>query len=101
MSETVGSVDLPSWLNEGTATYYEYLLNVAGERANAVKQPLYRSTGIAGSAARSGKLLALTDLESQEIWNGRTDKDHIALQYAQSHMAVRYLAETYGTSIDE
>lgn len=98
LSETVGPVDLPSWLNEGTATYYEYLINVSGERANATKHPLYRSAGIAENAARSGNLLALTNLEDQDAWNSQTEEDRIDLQYAQSHMAVRYLAETYGTS---
>ena len=98
LSETVGPVDLPSWLNEGTATYYEYLINVSGKRANATKHPLYRSAGIAKNAARSGNLLALTNLEDQDAWNSQTEEDRIDLQYAQSHMAVRYLAETYGTS---
>lgn len=98
LSETIGPVDLPAWLNEGTATYFEYLLNVAGERANATKHPLYRSIGLAESAARSGSLLPLTGLESQETWNTQTDESHIKLQYAQSHMAVRYLASTYGNT---
>ena len=98
LSETVGPVDLPSWLNEGTATYYEYLINVSGKRANATKHPLYRSAGIAKNAARSGNLLALTNLEDQDAWNSQTEEDRIDLQYAQSHMAVRYLAEIYGTS---
>ena len=98
LSETVGPVDLPSWLNEGTATYYEYLINVSGERANATKHPLYRSATIAERAAQSGDLLALTNLEDQDTWNSQTKKDRIDPQYAQSHMAVRYLAETYGTS---
>ena len=98
LSETVGPVDLPSWLNEGTATYYEYLINVSGKRANATKHPLYRSAGIAKNAARSGNLLALTNLEDQDAWNSQTKEARIDLQYAQSHMAVRYLAETYGTS---
>ena len=98
LSDTIGPVELPAWLNEGTATYFEYLLNAAGERADATKHPLYRSIGLAESAARSDNLLPLTGLESQETWNSQTEKAHISLQYAQSHMAVRYLANTYGNT---
>ena len=98
LSETIGPVDLPAWLNEGSATYFEYLLNAAGERANATMHPMYRSIGLAESAARSGTLLPLTGLESQKTWNSQTEKTHISLQYAQSHMAVRYLANTYGNT---
>ena len=98
VAETIGPVDLPAWLNEGTATYYEYLLNVGGDRANASRNPFYRSIGIAESAAKSGKLLALSGLEIQDDWNSQTEKEVIDLQYAQSHMAVRYLADTYGNT---
>jgi len=98
LSETVGPVDLPSWLNEGTATYYEYLINVSGDRAIATNHPLYRSATLAKNAAQSGDLLVLTNLEDQDAWNSQTEDDRIDLQYAQSHMAVRYLAETYGKS---
>jgi len=66
LSETIGPVDLPAWLNEGSATYLEYLLNASGERANATMHPMYRNIGLAESAARSGTLLPLTGLESQK-----------------------------------
>jgi hypothetical protein len=98
LSETIGTAVLPAWLNEGTATYYEFLLNGSGERATATKRPFYRSIGRAKSAAMSGNLLALSSLESQDDWNRQTEKEHINLQYAQSHMAVRYLADTYGNT---
>ena len=35
-------------------------------------------------------------MDSQADWNSRTDQDELALQYAQSYMAVRFLNETYG-----
>lgn len=98
LSETIGNVELPAWLDEGTATYYEYLLGFAGERPNTTKHSSYKSADLAKNASQSGNLLTLRSLESQETWNSQTAKDHIDLQYAQSHMAVRYLASTYGNT---
>ncbi len=86
--------NLPSWLNEGTAQYLEYTVNLESERPDATRLRLYNDADIAKAAALSGTLLDLREMESQEIWNSQTDTDRISLQYAQAYMAVRYLNET-------
>ncbi|MCI0866830.1 MAG: hypothetical protein J4N89_09805 [Chloroflexi bacterium] len=96
LRDTTGAPSLPAWLNEGTATYYEYVLGGKGERSEAIKAQIYRSTDLARQAAESGDLISLRQLESQSKWNSRKDSADISLQYAEAHMAVRYLTETYG-----
>ncbi|MCH7606859.1 MAG: hypothetical protein IH962_06865, partial [Chloroflexi bacterium] len=96
LDEASDSKFLPAWLNEGTAEYYEYTLGIEGERPDATRARLYRSADLAQEAAASGTLLSLPVLENQTNWNSQDSEDRINLQYAQAHMAVRYLTETYG-----
>jgi hypothetical protein len=87
---------LPAWLSEGLAKYYEFDVGLAGDRPNTTKLRLIRSADEARAAANSGSLFPLSSLESQLVWNSRTDPDEIGLQYSEAYMAVRYLTETYG-----
>ncbi len=83
----------PAWLNEGLAEYMEYELEL-----DTPSRSFYRSADTAIAAAKAGALFPLRSLESQRSWNARTDDALIRLQYAQSHMAARYMMETYGES---
>ena len=98
LREVVPDRSLPSWLNEGLARHTEYGLGLQGVRPNTVKVGLYRSADLAQAAALSGTLPSLTSLESQTEWNAQTDEYRINLQYAEAYMAVRFMAETYGSS---
>jgi hypothetical protein len=97
LDEISSGRELPSWLNEGAARYFEYFLNLDAERPNAVLLYLYYDADLVKSAAQNGTLLDLRKLESQEVWQSQTDELRISLQYAQAYMAVRYLNETYGS----
>jgi hypothetical protein len=88
--------EIPAWLNEGTARYFEYTLNLEGERPDATRLRVYRDADKVRTAALDETIIDLRDLESLEIWNGQTDEAKIGLQYAEGYMAVRYLTETYG-----
>ena len=88
----------PAWLNEGLARHTEYGLGLQGFRPNAVKVAIYRSADLAQAAALSGTLPSLTSLESQTDWNAQSDDYSISLQYGEAYMAVRFMAETYGSS---
>jgi len=88
--------EIPAWLNEGTARYFEYTLNLEGERPDATRLRVYRDADKVRTAALDETIIDLRDLESLEIWNGQTDDAKIGLQYAEGYMAVRYLTETYG-----
>ena len=88
---------LPAWLNEGLAEYYEFELGLEGKRPNATRVSLFESADRAKSASLDGTLIPLPPLESQATWNSQTDSGRIALQYAEAHMAVRFLTETFGT----
>ena len=88
--------DLPAWLTEGLSEYYEFDVAMVGPRPDASLLRFLASADLARAAARSGSLFRLADLESQAIWNSRTDDNELALQYAQAYMTVRYLNETYG-----
>jgi len=72
--------ELPSWLNEGTARFFEYTLNLESERPDATRLRLYRDADLVKSAAVDGTLIDLRELESLEIWNGQTDDDRVNLQ---------------------
>ncbi len=56
---------------------------------------MYVSADRARSAALSGSTLPLNTLESRALWNDRTDDNEIHLQYAEAHMAVRFLVEAF------
>ena len=86
----------PAWLNEGLAEFYEHELGLEGEGPNPTRLSLYASADLVRSAARSGDLLGLPSPESQATWNSQTDLSRIELQYAEVHMAVRFLSEEYG-----
>jgi hypothetical protein len=53
---------------------------------------------LAQAATLSGTLPSLTSLESQTEWNAQSDDSRINLQYAAAYMAIRLMAETYGSS---
>ncbi len=89
--------EIPAWLNEGAARYFEYTLNLEGERPEATRIRMFRDADKVRSAALDGTIIDLRDLESLEIWNSQTDDAKIGLQYAEGYMAVRYLNETYGS----
>ena len=96
LDEVGNDSPLPAWLNEGLAEYYEHELGLRGERPNATRVKFYGSVDTAGSAALDGTLIPLPSLESQADWNSQTDSGRITLQYAEAHMAVRFLTESYG-----
>ena len=98
LQEVASGRSLPSWLNEGLARHTEYGLGLEGVRPNAVKLVLYRSADSAKAAAISGTLPSLLSLESQIDWNAQSDDDRINLQYSEAYMAIRYMAETHGSS---
>lgn len=99
LGEVAGSKAIPAWLNEGLAGYYEFQLGVRSERPDVSRRQLYISVDRAKQAVNSGTLIQLTSLESQAVWNAQTNQDLINLQYAEAHMAVRFLIESYGIRI--
>ena len=96
LDEVGDGKSLPAWLNEGLARYYEHELGLKGERPNAARVMFYGSVDTARSASLDGTLIPLPSLESRADWNSQTDSGRIALQYAEAHMAVRFLTETFG-----
>ena len=96
LDEAAGGAPLRAWLNEGLAGYAEFDLGLQGQRPDVSRRKLYGSADWARSAAVSGGLLPLPSLESQVAWHARTDRGLIRLQYAESHMAVRFLREVHG-----
>ncbi|MCH7745858.1 MAG: hypothetical protein IIC84_07295, partial [Chloroflexi bacterium] len=99
LDEKAGNTSLPAWLNEGLASYYEYQLGLRSERPDASRLVMHVSTDRAKSAALSGGTLPLNALESRASWNSRSDEDEIQLQYAEAHMAVRFLIDTFGPDV--
>ena len=95
MDEVLQGAELPAWLNEGLADYYEFEVGLKGELPDASYTRMLRSADRAWEAADEDGLFRLSQLESQREWN-RRPRDLVSLQYAQSHMAVRYLTERYG-----
>ena len=80
---------LPRWLNEGLARYYQF------EFGHVVStEEVFYSASEAQNAAKKGQLFPLTHLETN--WSG--ERDVVLLQYAQAHMAARYIIEVYGHS---
>lgn len=98
LDEVSDGADLTAWLNEGLAEYFAFELALSGSRPDSARRAFYRSTDLVTAAADAGVLFPLSDLESQRLWNSRSDDAEIALQYSQSHMAVRYVIETYGVN---
>ena len=98
LDELTNGVELPAWLNEGLAEYMEYELGLEGARPHVGRRYLYLSADRARDAAAAGQLVPLAALENQSTWNAQRDEAGIRLQYAEAHMAVRYLIETYGTN---
>ncbi len=95
LDEVTDGADLPSWLNEGLAEYYEFEVGRQGDFPDASYRRMLWSGDVAQRAAAGGWLFPLSRLESLREWNSRA-VDLVSLQYAQSHMAVRYLSERYG-----
>jgi len=98
LQEVAPDRSLPAWLNEGLARHSEYGLGLQSVKPDAFKVLLYRAADLAKSSALSGSLLSLTSLESQTDWNAQSDDSRVGLQYAESYMAVRFMAETHGSS---
>ena len=97
LDEISGGADLPAWVNEGLAEYYEYAVGRQGDFPDASYARMLRSGDTARDAAVDNRLLPLSQLESQREW-GQRDISLVPLQYTQSHMAVRYLIAQYGQS---
>ena len=96
LQEEAGGSELPAWINEGLARFYEYELALDGQRANATKVPLYYEIDLVKSAAISDTLVPLTTLKSLSDWNSRLGTETGEFQYAEAQMAVRYSMETCG-----
>ncbi|MEE2881204.1 MAG: hypothetical protein VX643_04315 [Chloroflexota bacterium] len=88
--------DIPSWLNEGTAQYYEYALNLDAVRPDITRLRMYQASDVAKSAALDGVMIGLRNLENQSSWNSQANPEQILLQYSEAYMAVKYLNDTYG-----
>ena len=95
MDEVLQGAELPAWLNEGLADYYEFEVGLKGDLPDASYTRMLRSADRAREAVDEDRLFRLPELESQREWNRRPG-DLVSLQYAQSHMVVRYLTEHYG-----
>ena len=95
LNEEYEDTDIPAWLNEGMAQYLEYEVALEAPNADPSRRSLYLSADLAAANAQAGNLFPLRSLESRRNWNARSG-DAVRLQYAQAHMAVRYMVETYG-----
>ena len=87
---------LPAWLDEGFAKFVEVELGLRSDRPEPLRRSLYGSANTAKTAALSGALLSLPVLESRSDWNAQRVQARIEIQYAESHMAVRFLVDTWG-----
>ena len=96
IGETSQKRDIPSWLNEGTAQYYEYALNLNGVRPDITQLRMYHASDVVKSAAADDSMIGLRNLENQSTWNSQTDTSQILLQYSEAYIAVKYLNDTYG-----
>ena len=84
------NVYLPSWLNEGLATYYDIELaavNPAGPFDPTGE--VYWYAGGAQSAALEGALVPLT--ASERAWSQTP-----SLRYSQGYMVIRYIVDLHG-----
>ncbi len=97
LDEIAQGKELPAWLNEGLAGYYEFEVGSHGDLPDASYTRMLWSADLTQTAETEGRLFLLSQLESQQDWNNRA-APLVSLQYAQSHMAVRYLSERYGES---
>ena len=90
--------NLPRWLDEGIAGFYEYELGLERPRPDAFRKPMLSSADDAKAAALSGTLFLLSSLESGNEWSNRSDPYEVSLQYDQAYMTVRFMTETFGVS---
>ena len=90
--------NLPRWLDEGIASFYEYELGLKRPRPAAFRKPMLSSADDAKAAALSGTIFPLSALESGNEWNNRSDLYEVSLQYDQAYMTVRFMTETFGVS---
>ena len=79
--ELTGGGDLLVWLAEGLAVYMAYEIGLETSRPQYIGREYYSSIDLAVTAAQEGSLLPLSA--------GRQG-------YAQAHMAVRFMVETFG-----
>ncbi len=96
LAERAPRVELPAWVNEGTATYYELSLGLESERLVVSQREVFSKADRVRQAATTGSLIPLAQLESLREWNAQTDPARVSQQYAQAYMAVRYLVERFG-----
>ncbi|MBI4220807.1 MAG: hypothetical protein HY682_11730 [Chloroflexi bacterium] len=94
--ETSPQFDLPAWLNEGCAKYYELSLGAAGDPAMVAKREAYQRADTAISAVDDSTFIPLRSLESQAEWVAVSDLKQAGLRYSEGYMACRYLIEKYG-----
>jgi len=90
--------NLPRWLGEGIAAFYEYELGLERPRPDAFRKPMLSSADDAKAAALSGTIFPLSSLESGNEWSNRSDPYEVSLQYDQAYMTVRFMTETFGVS---
>ena len=95
LDEEYGDRAIPAWLNEGMAQYLEYEVALGNPGSESSRWSMYRSADLAAASAQAGSLFPLSSLESRREWNARSGAQ-VSLQYAQAHMAVRYMVETHG-----
>lgn len=96
LAEKAPQVELPAWVNEGTATYYELSLGLESERPEVSQRAVFSRADRVKQAATTGSLIPLAQLESLKEWNAQTDPARVSQQYSQAYMAVRYLVERFG-----
>ena len=90
--------NLPRWLGEGIAGFYEYELGLERPRPDAFRKAMLSSADDAKAAALSGTLFFLSLLENGNEWSNRSDPYEVSLQYDQAYMTVRFMTETFGVS---
>ena len=95
VGELSNNRNVPAWLNEGLAEYFESKLGLESERPNATRLLTYRQFDDVKNAQAAGLGLSLTELESQSTWNSQTDSSIISQQYGKAHMAVLYITQEF------
>ena len=87
--ELTGGGDLLVWLVEGLPGYMTYEMMLKTSRPQYIRREYYSSIDRAVTAAQEGRLLPLSASRQEE-------DAPASLQFAQSHMAVRFMVETFG-----